>query len=250
MKNSLPRKYALEDLLRIDPLGTLYAQEATSYVAFNEFDKTHRADALITAKFFKAMNEVFRTRPEARAAAQRYNTETAEGLQYWARLLDLPEAEIIRAREHQERWQQLVTSMTPDQSLLRSWWQLKKRAGITDVDRQNFPTTILRPMLVLYSADWCRPCKLMRPTFARLVPFFDKAAVRSGHDVALRKEQDIQFIPQFVAYFPNGATVSSRVGDTTQEVWDTMNNLITLGQHWSGKSRYACTEDGCTIIPQ
>lgn len=247
MKNNLPRRYTLGDLLRIDPLGTLCAQETEASAVFN---KTHQEDAIITAKFFKTMNEVFRAHAEAREAAKLYSTETTEGLRYWARLLDLPEAEIVRARDHQERWKQLVASMTPDQSLLRSWWQLKKRSGIKDVDQQNFPTTFVRPTLVLYSADWCRPCKLMRPTFARLVPFFDKADVCSGHDVLLRKEQGIQFVPQFVAYFPSGATVSSHVGGTTQEVWNTMNNLITLGQHWSGKGCSTCTEDKCAIVPR
>ena len=66
----------------------------------------------------------------------------------------------------------------------------------------------------------------MRPTFARLVPFFDKADVFYCHDETLRQDHGVKFIPQFVAHFPDGARVSSHVGSTTREVWETMSKLI------------------------
>ena len=89
----------------------------------------------------------------------------------------------------------------------------------------------------------------MRPTFARLVPFFDKADVRYCDDDAYRSQLGVKFIPQFVAYFPSGASVHAHVGDTTHEVWSTMNNLIVLGKNFEGRGTLTCTDDTCAITP-
>jgi len=138
----------------------------------------------------------------------------------------------------------------PNVALIRSWRALKKKAGIKDVDEKDFPKTLERPMLVLYSADWCPPCRMMRPTFARLVPFFDKAEVHYTHveDWKWAKSQGVKGIPQFVAYFPNGARVSSNVGSTTKEIWETMHKLIALGRGWEGAGELVCDGDSCKII--
>ena len=107
-----------------------------------------------------------------------------------------------------------------------------------------------RPMLVLYSADWCDPCRWLRPTFARLVRFYDKAEVRYCNEDEWRRSRGVDFIPQFVAYFPNGARVNCDAGSTTKELWETMNKLITLGESWSGEGELVCDQYSSAIVPK
>ena len=88
----------------------------------------------------------------------------------------------------------------------------------------------------------------MRPTFARLVPFFkEKAEVFYCHDDEWRRSRGIDSIPRFEMYFPSGAVVGSHVPGTTREIWETMNNLLTLGKSYTGKGMLECTDEKCEI---
>ena len=75
-----------------------------------------------------------------------------------------------------------------------------------------------RPMLVMFSASWCAPCKMMiaqvfpddkvKAALKDVVPVY----VDSEVDVALATENGIRAYPTFVCLSPTGQSVTSRVG--------------------------------------
>ncbi len=243
VQNKLPRNYTLSDLLALDPVGTLYRQMGNDHEAFIAAHKEAHGVFLSVIKAKGALRE---SSPEQFAAVQQLDANTETGKAEIARILGISAETIAQAQTHLANM--IRATSAPAHTLIRSWRALKARANIADLAPEDFPFVLTRPMLTLYSADWCPPCRVMRPTFARLVPFFDKAEVRYCHDDELQKDRGVQFIPQFVASFPNGAEVSSHVPATTQGIWDTMNNLIVLGKNWEGKGELSCTDEKCEIV--
>lgn len=246
MKSVLPRNFTLEDVLAADHVGEIYdARE----MAIKKYD----LENTLTLSAYEKMNDVrdklYSQDDDLKKNIQQCSWETVEGRVAIAALLGLPLETIDNAHQYVTGFMDAYTTSVSDQMLLRSWRALKYRANIPDVGPGNFPTVLTKPFLVLYSADWCPPCRVIRPTFARLRRFFDKADVGYCHNEEWRKSKGIDFIPQFVAYFPGGAEVHSHVPDNTREIWETMNNLVVLGQSFQGKGNLVCTDDSCTIVP-
>lgn len=133
--------------------------------------------------------------------------------------------------------------------LKQEWAQLLESAPLHELTLDSFPEQAIEPFLVLYTTDLCMPCQLLKPTFARLSHHFEKAPLHYSFDNALMKREAICFIPQFVAYFPDGGKVYSGCGETTQEVWDTMHKLMTLGKGFKGQGRLECSGEECRINP-
>lgn len=249
MKSLLPRGYTLDDLLKADPLASLY-REIT--IVLDAHRKAHAKDDAAVSKLFKQVHALVKEKPELRGKWAEHGIDTSRGRRALVPLFGVSEKELLQVKKFQDGARRAKDRVVSNAVLIRSWRALKQRAKIKDIGEKDFPKTFGRPMLVLYSADWCAPCRIMRPTFARLVPFFDKAEVRYCHeeDWGWRQSQGVNGIPQFVAYFPNGARVNSSVGSTTKEVWDTMNKLITLGMSWGGEGELRCTEESCAIVPK
>jgi thiol-disulfide isomerase/thioredoxin len=75
-----------------------------------------------------------------------------------------------------------------------------------------------RPMLVMFSASWCAPCKMMiaqvfpdekvKAALKGVVPVY----IDSEVNVQLATENGIQAYPTFVCFSSNGQSVTSRVG--------------------------------------
>lgn len=245
MKTRLPRNYTLEQLLHADPITALYAQMEN---AMNEYELKEPVGAKISELVLKKWRAACEKKPELRIEFQKHDFRTTEGLRVYAQLLDIPESEMLDWRDFFIAKMDARKNAVNDETLIRSWRQLKTKAKIRDVGESNFPDKFDHPMLVLYSADWCPPCRIMRPTFARLVLFFDKAEVRYCHEDEYRRGRGIEFIPQFVAYFPNGSSVSSRVGGNAREVWGNMHKLVTLGERFVGNGELVCNDEYCEVV--
>ena len=245
MKTVLPRNYTLEQLLLADPITAIYAHMEN---AMNAYELEDPIGAKKSECILKKWREAYEKKPELRIELQKHNFRTPEGLSVHAKLLNIPETEMLGWRDFFIAKMNARVHAVNDETLIRSWRQLKTRARIRDVGASNFPEKFDRPMLVLYSADWCPPCRVMRPTFARLVSFFDKADVRYCHEDEYRRGRGIEFIPQFVAYFPNGSSVSSRVGANTREMWDNMHKLATLGECFVGHGELVCNDEHCEVV--
>ncbi len=246
MNSGLPRDYTLADLLRVDPIGKLNAGVTAS---LEQFNATHPLDHELYVSVIMKQITLRATDPEKIAELENHDRESAEGKRAITTILNISPEDFERVVRHQNDRAGAMKDAHPEKTLIRSWRALKHRAGILDVGPDNFPTALTRPLLVLYSADWCPPCRVMRPTFARLRHFFDKADVSYCHDDEWRRSRGIEFIPQFVVYFPSGAEVSSGVPGTTQDLWAVMNNLVTLGQSFDGKGVLECTDEKCEIVP-
>ncbi len=246
MKSELPRNYTLEDLLAADPIGALYRAQIK---VTSDYTTANSAQLAEFEKLEAGRDKLLAQKPERGSELNKYPIETAEGRVAIATLLELSLETVAGAYGFLTGFKEASASGVPDKALIRSWRALKRQAKIPDVGPENFPTVLTKPLLVLYSADWCPPCRVMRPTFARLRKFFDKADVGYCHNDEWRKSRGINFIPQFVVYFPSGTEVSSGVPGTTQETWDVMNNLVALGQSYQGKGVLECSDEKCAIVP-
>lgn len=172
MKSILPRKYTLDDLLRADPVGSLYA---ALQVADDAFLASNAADAKEAEETYAYLKKLYAEHPTLYDDLRVIDARTTEGLAKASQLIGIPGEQLRRVKHFSTERQKAGDCVVPDAMLVRSWRALKYRAGIKDVGQKDFPKTLDRPMLVLYSADWCSPCRMMRPTFARLVPFFDRS---------------------------------------------------------------------------
>ena len=246
MLTKLPRGYTLDDLLKADPLTALYATIEAAEKNYAEANPEHASRYQATVEEISAKYED----PELEKKVAQHSWATEDGVRAIAFLYEVTAERLKQALEFTKGQHAAVDKAVNEKTLIRSWHALKRKAGIKDVGEKDFPKMLERPMLVLFSADWCGPCRMMRPTFARLVPFFDKADVRYCHEDEWRRGQGVHFIPQFIAYFPNGAKVSSEVGGNTCEIWDTMNKLITLGASWTGEGELVCDKYSCAIVPK
>ena len=247
MRSYLPRKYTLEDLLAGDPLALMSAEYTKAYKAFVA---AHPEGAKETASTYEHLRKIYKEQPGLREILEAIDGDTEEDLLKISQLISISVEQLVRVETYQKEHQAAVDRVASADELIRSWRALKQQAGIADIGEENFPETVERPMLVLYSADWCDPCRWLRPTFARLVRFYDKAEVRYCHEDEWRRSRGVNFIPQLVAYFPNGASVSSDCPRTTRELWETMNKLVALGESWSGEGELVCDQYSSAIVPK
>lgn len=134
-------------------------------------------------------------------------------------------------------------------TLRRSGGALLHHSPVTKIKDGKMPADSLKPYIVYWSGDWCFPCQLTKPTFARLSRFFDRCSLYYCVDDELRRSQGVRLVPQLVAYFPDGGRVFSRCGTTTRELWDNLNLLITVGRGFSGEGTLVCSDGQCRIEP-
>ena len=130
------------------------------------------------------------------------------------------------------------------------WKRMVKKSPITVINRETFPGDDQRPFIVFYSADWCGPCQAIKPAYLKLSLFFDKARLfYYAADEIFKERPEIKFVPQLVAYLPNGSTVHSGCGGSAKKLWDNMNLMLTLGENFNGTGELVCTETECRIQP-
>lgn len=232
----------VEKLFEEDPLGTLgqklesvHEEWGTKFEPYKHVSEAyHRIgkDGKLRAKIRDAGG--FETEESTAKSAEILGISTEDLRAYLALGKQCNEAEkaAVDVEQLKLEWAQLITS-----------------APLNELTIGSFPKRVGEPFLVLYTTDWCMPCQLLKPTFARLSHFFDKAPLHYSFDDALMKQEDVGFIPQFVAYFPDGSKVYSGCGENTREVWDTMHKLMTLGFGFKGKGRLECSGEECRINP-
>ena len=237
------RKETFEQLLKEDPMGTLF--DKADAVPNSDAEEIRRLSALM----YPAMERI-KDQPGFSNEWHAINFNTKRGIARAAELLGVSQEDLgalMRlSGQHHKQVERAINLPT----LKRSWKRLLYSSPVEEIAMENFPGETDRPFIVFYSADWCFPCQLTKPTFARLARFFDKAKLFYTKNDALCERENVKGVPQLVAYLPGGAKVHSYCGGTTQELWDRMNLLITLGQGFTGTGELVCTDAECRIEPK
>ena len=232
----------LGQLLEEDPLGKIYEAQNKARDAFKTNERYSP---------YKRTNDSLRgVNEETQIRLIPLDEHTEEGQRAIAEILGLAPADVKAFAEFRDEMHDAMGKAADLPGLKQQWEDLLPHTSIRKITPETFPTAEDKPFIVFYSADWCEPCHMTKPTFARLSFFFDKADLFYCPDETVRAEQGIEFIPQLVAYFPNGARVWSYAYPSTKGLWEAMNNLIALGQGFTGRGTLVCTENYCSIEPE
>ena len=231
----------LESILDEDELGTIFERANTVQDEFmNRPDTfTDVGESMARSRQDPALSEqMLALDPKA----ENFNERLAE-------LLSLDVERVAGFMQFREEMGLAMRELMDNDNLKESWNELMETSPIQKIGLANFPTGATDPFIVFYSADWCGPCHATKPTFARLAPFFEKATLYYSNDAELAQREEAVFWPQLVAYFPDGKKIRSVCGDTAQQLWDTLNLLITQGEAFDGDGMLICDEEGCHIEP-
>jgi thiol-disulfide isomerase/thioredoxin len=229
----------LARLLEEDPMGKLFAAAAEASKPFTDH----------LAQQYPRLTQSLK---EARESSTKLDFSSEEGVRASATTLRATYEELQGYLELRRSVMEALDARRKEavqyNLLRRSGNALLQQSPVVKIKGDELPADSLKPYIVFWSAGWCFWCKLVVPTFARLSRFFDRCPLFFCADEDLRKAQGIRFIPQLVAYLPEGQ-VGSDCGGTAQELWDHLNLLITLGQGFRGSGTLVCDEQGCRIDP-
>lgn len=231
----------LQDMLAKDEMGTIFEKANAVQHEFMDRPDTFADvdESMARSRQDSALSEQMLGLDHR---AENFNEKLAE-------ILGLEVGRVAGFMQFREKMGLAMRELMDNDDLRGSWNELMETAPIQKIGLADFPTGATDPFIVFYSADWCGPCHATKPTFARLAPFFDKATLYYSSDEELHKREEVKFIPQLVAYFPDGRKVRSVCGDTAQELWDTLNLLITQGEGFEGDGMLVCSDEGCRIEP-
>lgn len=171
-----------------------------------------------------------------------------EGIKHASKVLGLPVQLLTEYFTKSMEITEAIDEILDYDNLEKIWKEFLPQTNITVVDKNSFSDiSSKKPYLIFYSAEWCKPCKMRKPMFAKLAPFFYKANLFFTEDEDFAKEQGVDAYPSMVAYFPNGTKVKTTLPLTEKDLWETMNNLIVLGKGFKGEGVLICTETECKI---
>jgi len=116
-----------------------------------------------------------------------------------------------------------------------------------EVTVSNFPSEM--PFMVYYTADWCQPCAMIKPTIAALAPHLSVPFYFS-EDSELRTAEVIISIPRLVMYTEEGKVHGYPwTAESTEELWDLMNGLVNSSGSYEGVGLFECKDGVCGVVP-
>ncbi len=95
--------------------------------------------------------------------------------------------------------------------------------AVKEVNETNFSSEVLQsdiPVLVDFYADWCGPCRMLRPSLEEIAgerSDIKVAAVNVDENIDLAEEYNVASIP-CVVLFKNGAEADRSIGFVPKEV--------------------------------
>ena len=93
---------------------------------------------------------------------------------------------------------------------------------VIEVNGKNFEAEVLassKPVIVDFNAEWCGPCRMMRPVLDRIAAGHEDiriAAVNVDSESELAERYGIYSIPCLIA-FKNGKEIGRSIGLTSEE---------------------------------
>lgn len=238
----------VEALISDDPIGRLLTDVDR---AASAYEAAHREEAEVALTLSRMIGKKFNEDQKFRELLGKIDLRTAEERYELASILDVSVLDVECFVRYRTDCAAAMEAVAPAQELNDEWHRLKVDVGIKDTDASVFASKLERPMLVLFSADWCPPCRMKRPAFAELVRFFYEADVYYC-DASERFElENIETIPTIVVYFPRGVSVRTSLRDTVAKVWEDMHLLVALGNKWEGTGAGELIHEDCSplIVP-
>ncbi|OGC38552.1 hypothetical protein A2V54_03540 [candidate division WWE3 bacterium RBG_19FT_COMBO_53_11] len=232
----------LARLLEEDPMGKLFAAAEEASRPFTN----HLAQQYPRVK--QALEEAHNS-PEMRA---KLNFSTEAHMRLSAAALGVTYEELKGYFDLSQSMKEGLTARRREavrySTLRRSGAALLHRAPVIKIRHGKLLNEPFKPYIVLFSTGWCFWCQLVKPTFARLAYFFDRCELLYCKDEELAKAEGVRFFPQLVAYFPGGIKVRSECGNTTRELWNNLNLLITLGRGFAEREgTLVCSDGECRV---
>lgn len=212
-------------------LAQLLDEDAAGTLAVRALEAESREEERATSRFppFPEVAESMRAAlrsPEKRSVIARTDWNDPEQVDQVAELLGVTTETLLEYRRERKVVQRAFADAARLPDLKRSWALLLPNAPIDEATRSKLRTAE-RPFLVLFTADWCRWCWVVKPTFARLSHHFTAARLFYTNDEDLaRAECEQLFWPQLVGYHEDGANVAGDCGDTTNELWESMHRVV------------------------
>ena len=99
--------------------------------------------------------------------------------------------------------------------------------AVKEVNETNFSSEVLQsdiPVLVDFYADWCGPCRMLRPSLEEIAgerSDIKVAAVNVDENIDLAEEYNVASIP-CVVLFKNGAEADRSVGLVPKEALEAL----------------------------
>lgn len=130
------------------------------------------------------------------------------------------------------------------------WKATMAQSGIKPVDLASFPESSEEPMLVFVGADWCDPCHIIRPTFAKVAPLVNTPGtpLYYGEDPYWRMQFGLKKVPQLVLFTPDGNLITADAGASTKELVDNIRGLLALDESQvTNNSTLVCEDGVCRV---
>ncbi len=208
----------LEKLIVTDPLGKLYKKIEEITNKYNlrlaEYD-----DIAKTLENVKSENW------------KDYDFKTEDGIKKASELLSL---DFERLKKYLDLGYGKVDAVKKEidyEKLKEEGKELLQKSGVLDVIQKDI--TEPKPYIVFYTSESCFPCTIMKPTFAKLAQFSDRAKIFHSTDLTNIVKQDC-FVPQLIGYFDKGSVHYMMTWPSTRKLWLAMNQLVTEGSKFEG----------------
>ena len=93
---------------------------------------------------------------------------------------------------------------------------------IIEVNNENFDDVVLKsekPVLVDFNADWCGPCKMLKPMLEEIAAYDNKhkfVSINIDNEAELAEKYEVSSIPCLVV-FKDGKEITRSIGLKTKD---------------------------------
>lgn len=225
----------LDEVLADDAIGAIYAVQDEVRESFAERQQEYQ-------DVIDGIQKVKEEYPKGLGV----DINTPEGEETAAEVMGV---EVERLREYfainNEMYEEINKAI--DYDSLKEEGAEALHAVAEEVTVSDFPSEM--PFMVFYTADWCGPCALIKPTIAALAPHLS-VPLYFSEEKELRKAEDVISIPRLVMYTDEGKVHGYPWrAESTAELWELMQGLVSLSSSYEGVGLFECKDGVCGVAP-